>query len=409
MPQTERPVGVIGVGYVGLVTAVCLAHLGHRVVCLDVDAAKVGGPARRPRADLRARPRRPHGRRRRATLLHDVLRRALQPAASCSSRSTRRPRRQRRRRPVARASASCARSRPHDGERLLVMKSTVPVGTGERVVAELQAAGAGGRRLRLQPRVPARGRRHRGLAASRPHRDRRRTATPTATRSRRLFRGIEHDGGAHQRAHRRDDQVRLQRLPGHQDLVHQRDRQRLRGGRRRRAHGGRRHGPRPPHRAALPAGRHRLRRLVLSQRRPGAQAARRQLRLPLPAPERGDRGQPPAEAPRGGQAQAAPRASCAAATSRCSGLTFKPHTDDLREAASIVLAARLRGEGARVSAYDPMVPPGSHADCSPASRSRRAPLEALDGADAAVLVTEWPEFVRARLGRGRASACAAAT
>ena len=47
------------------------------------------------------------------------------------------------------------------------------------------------------------------------------------------------------------------------------------------------------------------------------------------------------------------------------GLTFKPHTDDLREAASIVLAARLRAEGARVSAYDPMVAPGSQADLFP--------------------------------------------
>ena len=41
MVDAEAPVGVVGVGYVGLVTAACLAHLGHRVVCLDVDAAKI--------------------------------------------------------------------------------------------------------------------------------------------------------------------------------------------------------------------------------------------------------------------------------------------------------------------------------------------------------------------------------
>jgi UDPglucose 6-dehydrogenase len=75
------------------------------------------------------------------------------------------------------------------------------------------------------------------------------------------------------------------------------------------------------------------------------------------------------------------------------GLTFKPHTDDLREAASIVLASRLRAEGARVSAYDPMVAPGSHADLFPGVEIATSALEALDGADAAIVVTEWPEFI----------------
>ena len=42
------------------------------------------------------------------------------------------------------------------------------------------------------------------------------------------------------------------------------------------------------------------------------------------------------------------------------GLTFKPNTDDLREAASIVLAGRLIHEGARVKAYDPMLDAGEH-------------------------------------------------
>ena len=36
-------VAVIGAGYVGLTTAACLAHLGHQVVAVDVDAAKVDG------------------------------------------------------------------------------------------------------------------------------------------------------------------------------------------------------------------------------------------------------------------------------------------------------------------------------------------------------------------------------
>jgi len=73
------------------------------------------------------------------------------------------------------------------------------------------------------------------------------------------------------------------------------------------------------------------------------------------------------------------------------GLTFKPHTDDLREAASIVLAARLRSEGAEVTAFDPLVPGPKHVQF-PGVRLFADALGAVRGADAAVLVTEWPEF-----------------
>ncbi|HEY8082248.1 MAG TPA: UDP-glucose/GDP-mannose dehydrogenase family protein [Solirubrobacterales bacterium] len=73
------------------------------------------------------------------------------------------------------------------------------------------------------------------------------------------------------------------------------------------------------------------------------------------------------------------------------GLAFKPHTDDMREASSLVLAARLKGEGAEVSAYDP-VATGAAKELLDSIELRDSALEALDEADAAVLVTEWPEF-----------------
>ena len=73
------------------------------------------------------------------------------------------------------------------------------------------------------------------------------------------------------------------------------------------------------------------------------------------------------------------------------GVAFKPHTDDVREATSLVLAARLVGEGANVRAYDPVA--GAHArELLPGAHVSGSALEALDGADGAVLVTEWPEF-----------------
>jgi UDPglucose 6-dehydrogenase len=73
------------------------------------------------------------------------------------------------------------------------------------------------------------------------------------------------------------------------------------------------------------------------------------------------------------------------------GLAFKPDTDDMREASSLVLAARLQGEGAEVSAYDPVAAEAAKGLLEDVEFCDSA-IDALDGADAAVLVTEWPEF-----------------
>jgi UDPglucose 6-dehydrogenase len=73
------------------------------------------------------------------------------------------------------------------------------------------------------------------------------------------------------------------------------------------------------------------------------------------------------------------------------GLAFKPDTDDMRGASSLVLAARLQGEGATVSAYDPVAEERARKLLPKVEMSSSA-LAAVDGADAAVLVTEWPEF-----------------
>jgi UDPglucose 6-dehydrogenase len=73
------------------------------------------------------------------------------------------------------------------------------------------------------------------------------------------------------------------------------------------------------------------------------------------------------------------------------GLAFKANTDDMREASSLVLAARLQGEGADVVAYDPIAA-GRARDLLGSVEFEESALDALDGADAAVLVTEWPEF-----------------
>ena len=71
------------------------------------------------------------------------------------------------------------------------------------------------------------------------------------------------------------------------------------------------------------------------------------------------------------------------------GLAFKPGTDDMREAPSLVLASRLQAEGAEVTAWDPVADGKVHLDGVEVTPTA---LGALDGADAAVLVTEWPEL-----------------
>ena len=70
------------------------------------------------------------------------------------------------------------------------------------------------------------------------------------------------------------------------------------------------------------------------------------------------------------------------------GLAFKPGTDDMREAPSLVLAGRLLAEGAEVRAWDPVADGRSHVHGADIADTA---MEALDGADAAVVVTEWPE------------------
>jgi UDPglucose 6-dehydrogenase len=73
------------------------------------------------------------------------------------------------------------------------------------------------------------------------------------------------------------------------------------------------------------------------------------------------------------------------------GVAFKPNTDDVREATSLVLAGRLQSEGAHVRVYDPIASSRARELLGGAKVCDSAE-EALDGADAAVLVTEWPEF-----------------
>jgi UDPglucose 6-dehydrogenase len=76
------------------------------------------------------------------------------------------------------------------------------------------------------------------------------------------------------------------------------------------------------------------------------------------------------------------------------GLAFKPNTDDMREAPSRVLIADLLARGAEVAAYDPVAMDEARRLLPEAATLRYAasPLDAVQGADALAIVTEWREF-----------------
>ena len=76
------------------------------------------------------------------------------------------------------------------------------------------------------------------------------------------------------------------------------------------------------------------------------------------------------------------------------GLAFKPDTDDLREAASLTIVEALTRRGATVAAYDPVAIPEARRvlAANPRIEYAATPMSALDSADALVIVTEWKEF-----------------
>ncbi|HTX89537.1 MAG TPA: UDP-glucose/GDP-mannose dehydrogenase family protein [Bacteroidales bacterium] len=74
------------------------------------------------------------------------------------------------------------------------------------------------------------------------------------------------------------------------------------------------------------------------------------------------------------------------------GLSFKPQTDDMREAPSLVLIRKLKESGAKVKAYDPVAIPEAKRILGNQVEFASDPYDALKGADCLMLVTEWPEF-----------------
>ncbi|MEX2116259.1 MAG: UDP binding domain-containing protein, partial [Bacteroidota bacterium] len=76
------------------------------------------------------------------------------------------------------------------------------------------------------------------------------------------------------------------------------------------------------------------------------------------------------------------------------GLAFKPNTDDLRDAPALTIIDGLLAEGVKVRAHDPVAMEGAKALLGKKIEYFENNYEALKGADALIIVTEWNEFRR---------------
>ena len=256
-----------------------------------------------------------------------------------------------------------------DGEHALVMKSTVPVGTGPRDPAATRRTSA----YVSCPEFLKEGTAVEDFLQPGSRRGRRRPAATSGppTASRRSTRRSAARSSAPTSPQRGDDQARLQRLPRHEDLASS---TRSRTSARRSA----RTSPRSraawastsgSARSFLRAG-HRLRRLAASRR---TSQALKQLagnsgyhfQLLTAVIEVNELQKRRVI----GEARRSTSARWSARRSRCSGLAFKPDTDDMREATSLVLAARLAGRGRERARLRPGGRATARRELLPASRS----------------------------------------
>jgi UDPglucose 6-dehydrogenase len=74
------------------------------------------------------------------------------------------------------------------------------------------------------------------------------------------------------------------------------------------------------------------------------------------------------------------------------GLSFKPETDDMREAPALTLVKKFMDAGASIQGYDPVAMEESKRRIGEVIEYNEDPYEALNGADCLLLVTEWKEF-----------------
>ncbi len=259
-------VSVIGCGHLGIPHAAAMAEIGHEVIGVDLDQARIDrlnageSPIYEEGLPELLAAHTASGRLRFTTSLAeaaefaDVHFLAVGTPIDADGRSY----------DTGQVFGAARALAPHlTRPTVIIGKSTVTVGTTRDLAALLARLSPAGEEVEVVwNRVPARGPRHRRHPAARPDRRRRplapRERTPYARSTRRSWRTASRCSSPTR--HRRTHQGRRQRLPRHEDLLHQRRRRHVRRGRSRRPAAHRGHRSRPAHRPRRPERRTRLRR-----------------------------------------------------------------------------------------------------------------------------------------------------
>ena len=154
----------------------------------------------------------------------------------------------------------------------------------------------------------------------------------------------------------------------------------------------------------LPQSRPRLRRLVLSQGHAGADQTRRRRALADAAGGDAGRRQRKAQGRDGGQDHARlRRLGRTARRIAVLGLTYKPNTDDMRDAPSLVIVPMLQAAGRADRRLRSRKAPKSAEALLPGVEFASGPYACLEGADALVVITEWDAFRALDLARVKAA------
>ena len=269
-------IAMIGTGYVGLVSGACFADFGHQVTCVDKDADKIASlhrgeiPIFEPGLDALVAANVKAGRLDFTTELAAPVAAADAVFIAVGTPS---------RRGDGHADLTYVHTAAREiaaalsGFTVVVTKSTVPVGTGdevERLILETNPSAEVA--VASNPEFLREG------AAIRDFKFPDRIVVGTSDERARkvlgdIYRPLSLNQApldVHGAAHRGTDQICRQRLPRHQDHLHQRDRRSRRKGRRRRAGSRARHRARQSHRLEIPACRPGFRRLLLSEGHPRA-------------------------------------------------------------------------------------------------------------------------------------------
>ena len=158
-PRSAREIAVVGTGYVGLVTGACLAELGHRVVGLDIDPRRVAAlraatvPFHEPGLTELVRAGLASGRLRFTIEAHDALAAASVIFVAVGTPSS--PNGAADLSYLRQAAGTIAKHAPRDV--IVVVRSTVPPGTGDALDRQLAAAGRGDLRTASMPEFLAEG------------------------------------------------------------------------------------------------------------------------------------------------------------------------------------------------------------------------------------------------------------